>query len=175
MIRSEYQTLINTLADNQPNTAATVRGIFEALADGATFTNEIKELDVSTAYITANFDGTGLGINEMVGYAICNGNNGTRNRSGRVSIAYDASLYPTLGATGGSNNVSLVKNNIPVLDSTLPVSNSDNGGGTKVYVMATDQDPSGTKTYANSVNVGTTNAPVDIRQPYLVTLFVMKL
>lgn len=175
MTRSEYQTLIETLADNQPNTAATVRGILSALADGATFTNEVKRLDVPTSYIAANFDGTGLGINEMDGYAICNGNNGTRNSGGKTSIGYDVSLYPTLGATGGANTVALVKNNIPLLDSTYPVSDGDNAGGSKIYVMANDISPAGTKTYANSVNQGTINAPVDVRQPYLVTLFVMKL
>ena len=41
---------------------------------------QVIELDVNAAYITANFDGTGLGINLCLGYAICNGQNGTKNR-----------------------------------------------------------------------------------------------
>jgi hypothetical protein len=32
------------------------------------------------------FDTTGLGIGEMLGYALCNGNNGTPNLSGRFIV-----------------------------------------------------------------------------------------
>jgi microcystin-dependent protein len=175
MTRSEYQTLIETLADNQPNAAATVRAILGALADGATFTGEMKMIEVATSYIASNFDGTGLGTNEMLGYAICNGQNGTRDWRGRTPLAYDSADYPTLGAIGGAKNVSLTKDNIPILDATFPVSNNDNAGGTKVYIMATDVDPQGTHLYANTINTATTNTPVDVRQSFRVTLFIMKL
>lgn len=175
MTRSQLQTLIESLADNQPNTAATVRGILSALADGTATTGDIKQIDVSTAYIAANFDITGLGTNERLGWAICNGNNGTRNRNGRVALQYDPSNYPTLGATGGNNSIALSKNNIPLLDLTVPVSTGDNAGGEKLYIMYNNFEPNGNGTWSNSVNQGTTNAPVDIRQQYIVTLFIQKL
>ena len=173
--RSEIQTQIETIATGVPNTALKIRNVLGVLADGTAQTGDIKEIDVSNAYLTANFDVTGLGKNERLGWAICNGNNGTRNRSGRVSVPYDASNYPTLGATGGSNSVTLIKNNIPILDSSFPTSNADQGGGTRIYVMATDTEPAGSKTYVNSVNTASTNTPVDIRQQYIVSLFIMKL
>lgn len=53
---------------------------------------DIKEIDCNDAYIQNNFIMTGpnwgKGINEREGWAICNGNNGTKNRTGRVSIGF---------------------------------------------------------------------------------------
>lgn len=173
--RSEIQTQIETIATGVPNTALKIRNVLGVLADGTAQTGDIKEIDVSTSYISANFDITGLGKNERLGWAICNGNNGTRNRNGRVAIQYDPTNFPTLGAAVGSNNVTLVKNNIPLLDATFPVSNNDNAGGTFTYIMATDVSPQGSKTYANTINSGTTNAPISVVQSSIVTLFIMKL
>lgn len=167
MTRSEYQTLIDSLADNQPNTAATVRGIFEALADGATFTNELKLLDTTNAYISANFDGTGLGINEMLGYAICNGQNGTRDWRGRVPLAYDSSLYPTLGATGGTREEVLNINQIPAHTHTVPANNGVGGIGGANF-------PSGGGTTVSTSSSGGGLAHNNM-QPYRVVLYVMKL
>ncbi len=167
MTRSEYQLLIETLMDNQPNTAATVRGIFSALADGATFTNEVKVMDVPQAYIAANFDATGLGTNEMLGYAICNGNNGTRNWSGRVPMQY-SSVYPTLGAIGGSSTHVLALNEIPSHSHTTYV---NSGGGGSIN-GAEDAVSSGTTIPTSSVGGGQAHNNM---QPYIVTLYVMKL
>lgn len=168
MTRSEYQTLINTLADNQPNTAATVRGILEALADGATFTNELKVIDTTNAYIAANFDGTGLGINEMVGYAICNGQNGTRDWGGRVPLGYDASTYPTLGATGGTTQEVLGINHIPPHSHTISV-NSGSGGSINGV-----EDAVSSGAVVTTTQTGGGQAHNNM-QPYRVVLIVMKL
>lgn len=175
MERSDIQVLIDAIADGVPNTALKVRNVLNAIADGTAQTGDVKEIDVSTSYIAANFDVTGLGKNERLGWAICNGNNGTRNRSGRVPLQYDVSNYPTLGATGGNNTISLNANNIPVLSANLPVSSGDNGGGDFSRIMATNIEPQGSKLYTNTINQGSTNTPIDIRQQYIVTLFIQKL
>jgi hypothetical protein len=164
MTRSEYQTLINTLMDNQPNTAATVRGIFEALADGATFTNELKLLDTTNLYITDNFDGSGLGINEMLGYAICNGQNGTRDWGGRVPLAYDDSLYPTLGAIGGSKDAVVV--------SHTHTANGFGASGSGLNGLADNNFFYGQISETTSAGESGTNKNL---QPYRVVLYVMKL
>lgn len=71
---------------------------------------DVKEVDCSNAYIAANFDGTGLGINERTGWAICNGQNGTKDRSERVSVGFGGS-FTTMGATGGSKDAVVVSHN----------------------------------------------------------------
>lgn len=170
MTRSQYQTLIDTLADNQPNTAATVRGILGALADGATFTNEMKLMDTTNVYIAANFDGTGLGINEMLGYAIANGQNGTRDWGGRVPVGYDASLYPTLGFAGGTKEVTLTTNQIPPLNVPFTGSNADNGDSGSLIITSNTQSNG-----ARNLTTAGGGQPHDNMQPYRVILYVMKL
>lgn len=170
MTRSQYQALIDDIQSNTKNTALEFRTVLAALADGATFTGEVKQMDVPTSYIAANFDGTGLGINEMVGYAICNGNNGTRNRNGRVSINYDPSNYPTLGATGGEATHQLTSAETPPVTITYTASADDNSGGGN-YICTSPLQPDGTRTL--TTNGG--NQAHNNMQPYIVTLFVMKL
>jgi hypothetical protein len=164
MTRSEYQTLIDTLADNQPNTAATVRNILGALADGATFTGEMKAMEVDTSYIAANFDGSGLGTNEMVGYAICNGQNGTRDWRGRTPLGYDSVNYPTLGAIGGSKDAVLVAH-------THSVATSPNDA--LGYVTAKSSSATG-GTPINTSSAGESGVGKNL-PPYRVTLFVQKI
>lgn len=170
MTRSEYQTLINSLADNQPNTAATVRSIMGALADGATFTNEMKLLDETNAYIIANFDGSGLGTNEMLGYAICNGQNGTRDWRGRVPLGYDNSVYPTLGAVGGEASHVLTINEIPSHTHEIDYNLNDAGGSGSQRVLN-----NGTTAGTNVTKSTGGGQYHNNLQPYRVVLYVMKL
>jgi hypothetical protein len=47
---------------------------------------DMKLISCNGAYITANFDGTGLGTNLRLGWAICNGSNGTDDMGGLFVI-----------------------------------------------------------------------------------------
>jgi len=67
---------------------------------------QVITLHVNSAYITANFDSTGLGKNLMLGYAIVNGNNGTLNKDGRVGIAYGPTTN-VIGQFGGTNTATV--------------------------------------------------------------------
>lgn len=162
--RSDIQTQIETIATGVPNTALKIRNVLSILADGTAQTGDIKEIDVSTAYIAANFDGTGLGTNERLGWAICNGNNGTRNRQGRVALQYDPTNYPTLGAIGGSKDAVLVAHNHQI--ATSP---NDNLG----YVTAKSSSATG-GTPINTSTAGESGVGKNM-QPYIVTLIIMKL
>ena len=89
-----------------------------AFAEGQWVTGDIKEVDCTQAYILdpANFiqsgteKGKGTVGGPRDGWAICNGLNGTRNRTGRVSVAWgdvtplgasgEASTQPNIGGTG---------------------------------------------------------------------------
>jgi hypothetical protein len=161
--RSQIQVQIDAIATGVPNTALKVRTILNTLANGAFQTGDIKEIDVSTAYIASNFDVTGLGTNERLGWAICNGNNGTRNRNGRVSIQYDVSNYPTLGATGGSKDAVVVAHS-----HNIKLYNVDTTG-TK------SADASGTQSGTGTTEVTGESGTDKNLQPYIVTLMIMKL
>jgi hypothetical protein len=127
------------------------------------FQFEIKDLWVSQAYIDDNFDGTGLGIELCEGYAICNGQNGTPNLDGLVSIGY-GNNYNVIKAIGGSKNAVVVEHthNVQVL-----------GGGAGDN-FATFNDGTGTgRTYVTeSTGVSGVNKNM---QPYMVLLKIMKL
>jgi len=167
--RSEIQTQIETIATGVPNTALKIRNVLAVLANGTAQTGDVKEIDISNAYLLANFDPTGLGINERVGWAICNGNNGTRNRGGRVAIQYNTT-YPTLGATGGESTHVLTTNEIPSLNVPFTGSNADNGDpGT--YIITASTQSNGAK---NITATGGGQAHNNM-QPYIVTVFIMKL
>lgn len=166
MERSDTQVLIDAIADGIPNTALKVRTALNALANGG-YTGDVKEIDVSNAYLTANFDATGLGKNERLGWAICNGNNGTRNRSGRVAMQYDISNYPTLGAVGGSKDAVVVAHS----HSTRWNMNTGSGPDIGSTLVATAHG-SGAGIVTDSS--GETGVNKNL-QPYMITLMIMKL
>jgi len=138
-----------------------------------TFQYEIKDLWVSQTYIDDNFDITGLGVALMTGYAICNGQNGTPNLDGLVSIGYGTN-YNVIKAIGGASSVALNANNMPKLDVTLPVSDAGGGNSPYTYVVASGSGTPATKTYSNVLG---NDIPTKINnmQPYMVLLKIMKL
>jgi len=172
MTVDEINDIIDLIADGVPNTALKVRNALKALSEGTGVTGDVKEIDVSTAYIAANFDVTGLGTNERLGWAICNGNNGTRNRSGRVGVGYDISNYPTLGATGGSKDAVVVAHS----HSTIGDTNIATGSGDGIVRQRAQAESGG---IGLNVNVAVSSSGVSgtdkNMQPYLVTLYIMKL
>jgi hypothetical protein len=127
------------------------------------FQFEIKDLWVTQTYIDDNFDGTGLGIELCEGYAICNGQNGTPNLDGLVSIGY-GNNYNVIKAIGGSKNAVVVEHthNVAIL------------GGGAGDTFATLNDGTGTgRTYVTeSTGVSGINKNM---QPYMVLLKIMKL
>lgn len=178
MTVDEINDIIDLIADGVPNTAEKVRNALKALSGGAGVTGDIKEIDVSNAYITANFDVSGLGTNERLGWAICNGNNGTRNRAGRVSLQYDATNYPTLGATGGSKDAVAVTHshyngvaNEQTATFVYGGTTSDMPGSSTISVA---EDNGGRIYQGNTSTSGESGANKNM-QPYIVSLFIMKL
>jgi len=137
------------------------------------FQFELKDMYVNQSYIDDNFDVTGLGINIMTGWAICNGQNGTPNMNGLVSVGYGTN-YPVMKAVGGSKDVTLTSSNIPKLDITVPVSNAGGGGSPYTNIVASGSGTPSTKTY-NNVTGQTTPTKVNNMQPYMVLLKIMKL
>ena len=72
---------------------------------------EIRLLHLTAAEVssTTNFDSTGLGKNDFLGWAICNGNNGTEDLRDvflRFSVA-------AAGVTGGADSIILASTQLP--------------------------------------------------------------
>lgn len=166
------QTINNDTTNNKivvQNTTTGRLGLSNWNASAFWLTGDIKQLDVSNAYIAANFDGTGLGINERAGWAICNGNNGTKNRNGRVSIAYGTS-YLVMGATGGSETHTLTANELPTIGENLRIVQIT---GNNTFTVG-DASP-GEYDLKDAADWPGAGAAHNIMQPYIVTLFIQKL
>lgn len=129
------------------------------------FQFEIKDLWVSQGYIDDNFDETGFGINLCVGYAICNGQNGTPNLDGLVTIGY-GNNYNVIKAIGGSKNAVVVEHIHTMsygssgVNTATQVSRDADGNN---YIGLTTTNPAG----ESGINKN--------MQPYMVLLKIMKL
>ena len=167
---SEISNLIDTnLASGNKIPAAKHREVEHALLDyiqtNLSQSGDIKRVKCDLTYLTANFEVDGLGKNLRLGWAICNGNNGTDNLAGRVGIAYGLG-YSTLGAIGGSTDAVVVEH-------SHGIKYGNNGTGTKYpetpYISdVLGGDMEGTTT----TGVSGTNKNM---QPYIVNLYIMKL
>lgn len=129
---------------------------------------DIKEVDCTNQYIIDNFETNGLGKNARLGWAICNGNNGTTNRNGRVSMPYGAS-YLIMRAEGGSADAIIPSHSHTYSQLRRDQEVSTNGSG----VTAINKDPNSNLT-ENTSTTGESAINKNL-QPYIVTLFIQKL
>ena len=166
MTDAQVATAITNIADGTPNTAAELRALFTELFNRAPKTGTIVIKDVSNAYITANFDGTGKGINLEEGYALVNGANGTRNWAGRVPVAYGTG-YTTMGESLGNKDAVVVEHSHTY--------NSINNVGKAVLAFDSVGDKEGASYFtANTNTVGASGTDKNM-QPYIINLYIMKL
>jgi len=157
------------LASGQKIPALKHREVEHALLDyiqaNLAQSGDIKRIKCDLAYYTANFEVDGLGKNLRLGWAQCNGNNGTDDLTGRVGIGYGLG-YSTFGAPGGSKDAVLVEH-------SHGIKYASTSGGTKYpetpYIGDTiGGDMQGTST------VGVSGIDKNM-QPYIVQLYIMKL
>lgn len=164
---ADINTKIAARVDNAQNKVAKERELWSILVNEACKLYEVKEIDVnltvSPTYITDNFSPTGLGIGAMDGFAICNGNNGTKNRNGLTSIGYGTS-YPTVGATGGSKDAVVVSH-------THTYSKAVPGRG---YDTAADDYPFSSNASDTTSSTGESGVGKNM-QPYIVTLMIQRI
>lgn len=128
---------------------------------------DIKRVKCDLTYLNDNFDVDGLGKNLRLGWAICNGNNGTDNLSGRVGVGYGLG-WSVLGQTGGSPDAVVVEHSHTVFFdeyATGLTANPGYDGGNNNYTI--DQNK-------NTSTVGVSGVGKNM-QPYIVQLYIMKL
>jgi hypothetical protein len=164
--KTEILALINGIGTGSPNSASEMRDLLTAMMDPPIGT--IRMRDVSNAYITANFDGTGKGINEELGYAILNGQNGTRNWNDRTLLAYGTSNL-VMGAQKGSNTHTLLKAELPSYNLELPVQNISSGSPGNNVQGTGSSNPSGTAL----IPLGGSGTAFSIENKSIVTLVTM--
>lgn len=126
------------------------------------FQFEVRDLWVNQTYIDTNFDGTGLGVGIMEGWAICNGQNGTPPMDGLVSIGYGTN-YNVIGAFGGSKDAVVVAHT-----HNIRVNTNAAGSGFPAFEAASAQGSFATE------STGVSGVDKNM-QPYIVLLKIMKL
>ena len=143
---------------------------------------EIVHLDVTNQYILDNFDNTGLGINLCAGFAICNGQNGTKNRNGRTSIAY-GTTYNFVGALNGNASHTLTESQLPIHSHFNGLSDNEQvlfvygstTAGLPGLATATMDAQSSPRTFQGLTSQTGGNQSFSLLNPSIVTLTIMKL
>lgn len=140
---------------------------------------DTKDIIVTPAYVAANFDANGIGLNERTGWALLDGQGGRVNAKGRNSVGYDPTkaAFDTPGETGGSEGSVVVKNNLPSiqLSVTIPTtatSQDTAGAGRLVLGNGPNDGTPGPTLKTETLGVGD---PLSIIQPYYVTVKIIKL
>lgn len=149
---------------------------------------EVKEFDCTPQFIIDNIDSSGLGKNLLLGGAVCNGQNGTRNRQGRTSIGmyypqqlsnpndnvWDI-LYNTIGATVGKNKHGLTADENGEHDHVIETGGDqygdDNPNG---YIQGRNNDD-GRIELRHLTQKSGQGLPHENRQPSIVTLFIQRI
>lgn len=172
MTYSEIQDLINeNLASSTKIPAVKHREVEHALLDyiqaNLSQSGDIKRIKCDITYMNDNFEVNGLGKNLRLGWAICNGNNGTDNLAGRVGVGYGSGY--SLGQTGGSKDAVLVSHSHTYTQYTLDQEVATTGSGVRSLNKNNTQSGSFTTS-----TVGTDGTDKNM-QPYIVHLYIMKL
>jgi len=167
MTDAQVTTAIANIATGTPNTALEMRDLFTELFNRGYKTGDIMLVSCSNAYIVDNFDGTGLGIAERVGWARCNGANGTRDyeTGNRIPMPYGGS-YTTMGAPLGSQDAVVVEH-------SHGIKYGNNGTGTKYPETPYISDVLGGDMQGTELaGVSGTNKNI---QNSMITLFIQKI
>jgi hypothetical protein len=163
--------------------SGTVQQLVDILRlNSSAFQNELKFLQVDNQYIVDNFDATGLGTNLCLGWARCNGNNGTVNMDGLVPIGHGAT-FNTVGQFGGASTHTLTNAQLPIHAHSNGIADDDSVlfvyGSTAVGMPGLATRTVSTESLQRNFQgltsqVGSNQAHNNM-QPYVVTLIIKKL
>ena len=128
---------------------------------------DIKYIYADSTYLGDNFETNGLGKNLRLGWAICNGNNGTPNIGGRMIVSYGGD-FTTLNEIGGSKD-----SIIPAHDHKTNT-NINFGTGDGVTRQRAQAVTGGTGNLITTETVGESGEGKNI-PPYITLVAIMKL
>lgn len=168
---SQISDLINNnLANSSKITASKHREVEFALLNYIQLNlpqkGDIKAIKCDTTYLNENFETNGLGKNLRLGWAICNGNNGTDNITGRTIIGHGLG-YSVLSGTGGSKDAVVVEHS-----HGLPV---EGGGSLNIQSIVTSPNNDEGFSETNRTTVTGVSGIDRNMQPYIIQLYIMKL
>jgi hypothetical protein len=169
MTDAQVTTAISNIATGSPNSASEMRELLTELFNRGYKTGDVMMVSCPNQYIIDNFDGTGLGIALRVGWAICNGANGTRDYNDRLPLPYGTSNV-TMGALKGENTATLISSNLPPINVPYTGSDADNGDNGSFIITANSQS-NGT----HNLSAGGTSVAFSIENKSIVTLFIQKI
>ena len=181
MTYSEISDLIdNNLSSGTKIPAVKHREVEHALLDyieaNLFQSGDIKVIKCDLTYLNDNFEVDGLGKNLRLGWAICNGNNGTVNLIGKVPIHYSAD-FP-LGTNGGNKDAVLVSHTHGLASRTWSTNNTDGLPASDVIagrnLTRTGYTTNGTggQPFVETKGESGTNKNM---QPYQAMVYIMKL
>jgi hypothetical protein len=127
---------------------------------------DIKAIKCDITYLNANFETDGLGKNLRAGWAICNGNNGTDNITGRTIIGHGLG-YSVLSGIGGSKDAVVVEHS-----HGLPI---EAGGSINVQSLTTNPNNDESISLINRTAIEGVSGVDKNMQPYIILVYIMKL
>lgn len=180
MTNTQITALISNINDGGANTASEVRNVLTAIKNACVIPNEIKWIKMSNTNLAVNFQSSGstkgLGLVGTIyeGWAICNGNNGTTNDDGLVSIAYGTN-YATLDNRGGSKDAVLIGHTHNVNPTEAPTYGSHGADRNTWGPSAGDSAAGGTASLTTTNAGGTETGVGKNMQPYIVELKIQRI
>ena len=196
MTLQEYKDLVDlTITNKTVNYSITPTNVGQRMKDladnvgnfaGTSLSVPLGTIIMYAPATTIEFDSTGLGIvDNVLGWAICNNQNGTPDLRGKFVVGYDPSDadYNTIGELGGQKLVTQVLEHSHLLYADVVASSVSSVTSTSFVARSRaisssplDYEATGTTTTATLGKSSTTgsNSP-DNRPPFYTVLYIKKI